>query len=121
MLAMSLPTKTLIYFIAPKLIDILQDVVESNVTEENLKAVSNRLYALAADLTGKTAFTWDDDLAKVLLDTITNPETYASWGDAILDVVEDWVAASSTQWDDMIILPATATFRKVAGIPDGDD
>lgn len=115
---MNLPIKTIIYFIAPKIIEILGDIVRKSVTSENLVGLREKLYGLACDVTGRTHFTWDDDLAAAFLEILYSSKKYAIWGDLLLDIVEEWVKASETSWDDAIILPGLKQFRDVAGIPD---
>ena len=41
--------------------------------------------------------------------------------DKALDAVENMVEASTTKWDDMIVLPLCKLIREVSGVPDDDD
>lgn len=117
----SLPLKAFLYVAGPTMLEIFEDMVSSKITTENLAAVKVRLYKFVAELTGKTSFTWDDDLCKTIMDVLGRPAMYARWGDTLLDIAEDWAKSSETKWDDVALLPVIAIFRSVAGIPDGKD
>jgi len=117
----SLPVKAFLYVAGPTILEIFQDMVSSKITADNLSLVKHRLYAFVADLTGKTSFTWDDDLCKTIIEVLGRPAMYAKWGDTLLDIAEDWIKASETKWDDVALMPIIVIFRAVAGIPDGKE
>jgi hypothetical protein len=119
---MELPiaAKALLYVAQPMLISIFKDMVSKNINSENLAEIKQKLYTFVAGVTGKTAFTWDDDIAKIILDTLTNKELYQKYGDELLDIAEEWVASSETHWDNELLLPVLAQFRISACIPDGE-
>lgn len=116
----NLPITAFLCIAGPRIAEIFKDIVATHVTEGELNAVKMRLYALAADMTRKTHFTWDDDLANAILDALFKPGVFAVWGNLLLDVAEEWVKLSATQWDDVALKPVFEAFRAVAGIPDGE-
>ena len=116
----NLPFKAFMYIAQPTLLSIFEDMVKKRVTSENLLEIKNKLYLFSVKLTGKTTHTWDDDLCTSILDVITKPASFTAWGDPLLDIAEEWIKASETKWDDLLLQPVITTFRAVAGIPDGE-
>lgn len=120
MMQLSLPVRAFLYIAGPQILEVVKDMMVNNVTAENLQAIKTKLYEVVKTLTGKTAFTWDDDLAVSLVAIFSKPEMIAKWGDLLFDPIEDWIKASETKWDDEALAPVISAFRIVAGIPDGD-
>ena len=62
-------------------------------------------------------------LVKAIVATMVamlSPEQVKSILDSAFDKIEDKVKDSSTQWDDVLILPVLAALRSALGIPDND-
>lgn len=62
-------------------------------------------------------------LIKSLVAAVTemlNPEQVKAVIDKAFDYVEDRVADSSTQWDDVIVLPILRALRNALNVPDND-
>jgi len=65
-------------------------------------------------------------LAKVLiamlqtLFAVLDEETVKGFIDKGLDYLEDKIAQSATQWDDIMVLPIIEHMRKLFDIPDND-
>jgi len=121
MSTISLTTKAMLYLVEPIIKEIIADIIKSTVTSENLKGIKDKMYQGLVYITGKTSFTIDDTIVLSAFNAITNPDLYAEGGDALLDAVEAWVAASETKWDDMALLPAINAIREAVNIPDGND
>ena len=117
-MTLTLSTKALVYVLKPLLLSILQEIITQTLTAENLTKIREKLYNFTSAFTGKTVFTWDDKLCEIVLSVLSTPEGYRKWGDNFLDIIEDWIVASETKWDDQILLPIIKTLREVAGIPD---
>jgi len=51
---------------------------------------------------------------------VLDEETVKGFIDKGLDFLEDKIAASTTQWDDRVVLPIINHFREIMDIPDND-
>ncbi len=117
----SMSTKALLYLAEPIILNVIDDIVRSVFIPENLKAVRDKLYNALVEMTGKTAFTVDDELVKAIFNAIDGHSGSAKKiADLILDAIEEWVASSETKWDDKALLPAIKAFREAAAVPDGE-
>ncbi|HDY66671.1 MAG TPA: hypothetical protein ENH85_02645 [Candidatus Scalindua sp.] len=54
------------------------------------------------------------------MSSLLNPEQVKQILDKAFDAVEEKVKDSSTQWDDIIVLPILQALRKALGVPDDD-
>jgi hypothetical protein len=106
-----LQPKIILMLAKPLLVDVLKDIIASNVTSENLALVRDKVLATIMTLTGKTHFTWDDDLAKLIYDHMLEGKVIDKATEMILDSVEAWVQSTETSWDNELLLPVIDTLR----------
>ena len=119
---MNIGKKALLYIAEPIIIDIIKDILKSTITTEGLLEIREKLHKALSDFAGKTVTSIDDELVKALFSSMTNrSDRFKQVGDVVFDVIEKWVAASETKWDDKLLLPVLVALREAAGIPDGDE
>ena len=119
---MNIGKKALLYIAEPIIIDIIKDILKSTITTEGLLEIREKLRKALSDFAGKTATSIDDELVNALFSSMTNrSDRFKQVGDVVFDVIEKWVAASETKWDDKLLLPVLVALREAAGIPDGDE
>jgi ABC-type enterochelin transport system permease subunit len=55
------------------------------------------------------------------LQKMLNPDNFKTLMDRVFDKVEDVVKDSSTQWDDVLVLPIVEALRKALNVPDNNE
>jgi len=117
---MNLSTTTVLFLAKPIISKVANEIFASIITEENLVSVRNQLVEAIQSITGKTSFVWDDKLVGSIMDKMEDPEFYQKWGDKMLDPIENWIEATETKWDDLLLMPVLKLVRSVCIIPDDD-
>lgn len=118
---MNITREALLYIAAPIIKNVILEIAKATVTNDNLRSIKNRFYKGLAGVTGQTKFSIDDTLAMAAFNGVTCRESIEQGGDLILDAIEEWIASTTTRWDDTLIKPVIDVLREVAGIPDGDE
>ena len=118
---MKIAASTALFLAKPIIVKVANEIFASVITDENLAKVKDKFIGTITELTGKTSFVWDDKLVEAVIDKMSAPEFYQKWGDKILDPLEDWVQATETPWDDVLLMPVFGMVRNVCNIPDNDE
>jgi len=117
---MNISATTALFLAKPIITKVANEIFASVITEKNLLKVKLALVDTVKEITGKTSFVWDDKLVDAIIEKMSDPEFYQKWGDKILDPLENWIQATDTQWDDLLIMPVFVMVRAVCDIPDND-
>ena len=117
---MNITATTALFLAKPIITKVANEIFASIITEKNLAKVRIELIEAVQAITGKTSFVWDDNLVNAIVKKMSDPEFYQKWGDKILDPLENWVLATETPWDDILIMPVFKLVRVVCDIPDND-
>lgn len=109
---MLLQPKVLLMLAKPLILDIIRDVISSNVTTDNMVELQAKVKSSIMELVGKTHFTWDDDLAQLIFEKVIEGQVVDQFTEILLCSAEGWVQSSETAWDDEWVLPAITQLRQ---------
>jgi len=117
----SFQTKVALTLLKPVVLNIIGDIIKSGTISRELGKIRANVIDHIMVLVGKTHFSWDDELAEIVLSHMLSDGTVDSVTSVLLDSVEMWVNNTETTWDNDLLLPAIQQFRDVIVANGGED
>jgi len=111
-------TKTALMLMQPVVMAIIEDIIKSGTIPERLLQLKGEVIGGILALAGKSSFSWDDKLAKMIVDHMLSGGVVDELTEVLLKNAEIWVQASESKWDDKIITPFIQQFREVISAED---
>ncbi len=99
---MNFVTKQLVMSIGPM---VLESVIESILTEENLIEYRDRAIALIKDQAKKTKTKIDDNLSEVAIEWVMDAGNYIKYTRHFCQILREYVSNSANDYDNMLCLP----------------
>ena len=109
-------TKTALMLVQPVVMAIIEDIIKSGTIPERLLQLKGEVIGGILALAGKSSFSWDDKLAKMIVDHMLSGGVVDELTEVFLKNAEIWVQASESKWDDKIVLPIIQQFREVISV-----
>lgn len=94
-------------------IPVVQSIIRDIIVDANLHEVRDDIIAWMLKVAKKTDTPIDDNLVKAVTEVLFTPEHVGDLLGIILPRLREYVASSSTQWDDFLFLPVLDVIESV--------
>lgn len=106
-----LPLDTLFYIAKPMVSEIILDIILNHSQDKQLNEIKTNLCSFITKFTKKQHIFYDADIHKVINSLMDDTANFEQHGEQLLQCLEDWVRADTTQFDYDRIKPSLECFK----------